>query len=42
MTRDQSVRKEVDRPGMVRISRLRAVSPQLRLDPTLENLVSEL
>lgn len=33
---------EIHRPDMVGMGRLRAVSPQLRLDPALGNLVAEL
>ncbi len=41
-TSGQLVMNEIHRPDMVGMARLRAVSPQLRLDPALGNLVAEL
>ena len=41
-TSGQLVMNEIHRPNMVGMARLRAVSPQLRLDPALGNLVAEL
>lgn len=41
-TRGQLVMSEIHSPDMVGMGRLRAVSPQLRLDPALGNLVAEL
>ena len=38
----QLVMNEIHCPNMVGMGRLRAVSPQLRLDPALGNLVAEL
>ena len=41
-TSGQLVMNEIHRPNMVGMARLRAVSPQLRLDPALGNFVAEL